>query len=99
MGMRIISKRTLRDFWEAHPDSEQALKAWHADVLHSTWKRPIDITRIYATARPIKNERVVFEIKGNQYRLIVRVNYQRGLVFIRFIGTHAQYDRIDAETV
>ncbi len=97
--MRVIALRTLREFWTTHADAEDALRAWHADAQRAVWKTPGDIRATYATASIIGNNRVVFNIRGNTYRLIVAVNYDYGIVYIRFIGTHAEYDRIDAETV
>lgn len=97
--MRIIARRTLREFWEKHPDARQALQAWYADVKQVTWKAPTEIKAIYRNASIIANNRVVFNIKGNQYRLIVLVQYQSGIVYIRFVGTHQEYDRIDATKI
>lgn len=97
--MRIIARRTLRDFWEKHPDAEQALRAWYQDVRHAEWKTPQDIRQVYATASISANNRVVFNIRGNNYRLIVAINYTLGIVYIRFIGTHNEYDQIDAATI
>lgn len=97
--MRIIARKTLREYWERHPAVRPALQAWYADVSHATWKSPSDIKRIYANASILPNNHVVFNIKGNQYRLIVVVQYEYGIVFIRFIGTHAEYDKIDAATI
>src|SRR5512139_1141491 len=98
-SMRIIAKKTLRDFWEHHPDAEQALKAWHHDAKQAIWKTPNDIRQTYATASIVANNRVVFNIKGNTYRLIVAINYEFGIVYIRFVGTHQDYDLVDAATV
>jgi mRNA interferase HigB len=98
-GMRIIAKRTLRDFWEQHPDAEQVLKAWHHDVKQADWQNPQDVKRLYATASIVGNNRVVFNIRGNFYRLVVAINYEFRIVYVRFIGTHKAYDQIDAETV
>lgn len=97
--MRIIARRTLREFWEHHPDAEQALRAWYQDAHHATWNTPADIRQTYATASIIANNRVVFNIRGNNYRLVVAINYDFGIVYIRFIGTHAEYDSIDATSV
>jgi mRNA interferase HigB len=94
--MHIISRRTLRDFWEKHPDSKASLQTWFHDVDRADWKSPADIKAIYVTASFLGDNRVVFNIKGNHYRIIVVVVYQNGLVFIRFVGTHQEYDRIDA---
>ena len=97
--MRIIARRPLREFWETHPDAEQALRAWYQDARQADWKTPHDIRQRYATASIIANNRVVFNIRGNHYRLIVAVNYAFGIVYIRFIGTHMEYDDIDATTI
>lgn len=97
--MRIIAKRALRDFWEQHADVEQALKAWYQDAKQADWNSPQDIRQTYATASILPNNRVVFNIRGNTYRLIVAVNYDFGIVYIRFIGTHSAYDAIDATSI
>ena len=97
--MRIIAKKTLRDFWERYPDAEDALQAWYHDAKQATWHSPHDIRRVYATASIIANNRVVFNIRGNHYRLIVAINYAVGIVYIRFVGTHKDYDQIDAATI
>lgn len=96
--MRVIAKRTLRDFWEKHPDAEQPLKAWHAEA-EAAWENPAEIKEQYGTASILKDSRVVFNVGGNKYRLIVKINYVYQICYIRFIGTHQEYDRIDAETV
>ena len=96
---RIIAKRTLRLFWEKHADSEQYLKTWYETARISNWKSPTDIKKSYANASILKDSRVVFNIKGNSYRLIVKFNYQRQWAFIRFIGTHSEYDRVNAEII
>ena len=97
--MRVIARKTLRKFWERHPDAEQALRAWYQDALHAEWKTPTDIRQTYATASIIANNRVVFNIRGNNYRLVVAINYEFSIVYIRFIGTHKEYDQIDATTI
>lgn len=97
--MRVIALKTLRDSWEQHPDAEQALRGWFHDAKRADWKIPSDIKAVYRNASIIGNNRVVFNIKGNQYRLIVAIQYQFGLVYIRFIGTHREYDKIDATTI
>ncbi|WP_020529983.1 type II toxin-antitoxin system HigB family toxin [Flexithrix dorotheae] len=96
---RIIAKRTLREFWEKHPETEQYLKTWYDTASNSDWKTPNDIKNTYANASILKNERVVFNVKGNDYRLIVKFNFEKSWIFIRFIGTHAEYDKIDANTI
>lgn len=82
-----------------HPHAEQHLKAWVDEVKRATWTQPVDIKAKYRGASILKNRRVVFNIKGNDYRLVVAVAYRFGAVYIKFIGTHAQYDAIDAETI
>jgi mRNA interferase HigB len=97
--MRIIARSTLREFWEVHTDVEQALRAWIDDVAQADWQSPTDIKSVYANASFIANNRVVFNIKGNKYRLIVHVRYDISILFIRFVGSHAEYDKINAETI
>ena len=97
--MRILSRSTLRNFWESRPDVEEALKTWYYEASHANWLSPTDIKAAHRNASVIANDRVVFNIKGNRYRLIVAVRYDIGIIFIRFIGTHTEYDRVDAETI
>jgi mRNA interferase HigB len=97
--MRIIARSTLRDFWEKHADAEHALRAWYQDAHQAQWKTPEDIKSVYASASIIAGNRVVFNLKGNHYRLIVAVNYQFGIIYIRFIGSHQEYDKENAATV
>lgn len=97
--MHIIALKTLRVFWETHPDAEQPLRAWYAIARRAQWRTPADIRAVYGSASFVGNNRVVFNIKGNDYRLIVLAEYNKGKLFIRFVGTHAEYDRIDASTI
>jgi len=97
--MRIIAVRTLRQFWEQHPQAEASLRGWYAEASKAHWKTPADIKSAHRNASFLGNNRVVFNIKGHDYRLVVAVRYPQQLMFIRFIGTHAAYDRIDAEHV
>jgi mRNA interferase HigB len=97
--MKIVSLKILREFWILHPNAEQHLKAWADEVKRATWTQPADIKAKYRSASILKNRRVVFNIKGNDYRLVVAVAYRFSAVYIKFIGTHAQYDAIDAETI
>ncbi|MBI3538364.1 MAG: type II toxin-antitoxin system HigB family toxin [Chloroflexi bacterium] len=97
--MRVISRKALREFWELHPDARQALQSWYADVKHAKWKSPSEIKDVYRYASIVTNNRVVFNIKGNHYRVIVAIQYQFGIVYIRFVGTHQEYDTIDAATI
>nr|WP_256488681.1 type II toxin-antitoxin system HigB family toxin [Pontibacter sp. HSC-36F09] len=89
----------MRDFWEKHADSEQQLKAWYNEAEQADWKSPNDIKKDYPSASILEDNRMVFNIKGNNYRLIVRINYKYGVVWIRFIGTHAEYDKVDATKI
>lgn len=99
--MRIIVKRTLRRFWElqSYSDSRGPLEAWHSESMKANWKTPQDIKTQFRSASILKKNRVVFNIAGNKYRLIVAVDYKRQAMFIKFIGTHKQYDEIDVETI
>jgi mRNA interferase HigB len=97
--MRIISRKLLREFWETHPDAALPLQSWYRDVSEAEWTSPVDIKNIYKNASILGNNRVVFNIKVNHYRLVVLVAYRHGMVYVRFVGTHAQYDRIDAATI
>ena len=97
--MRIISRKALKTFWDKHPDSEQPLRAWVKHVSNSEWETPTDIKNSYRSASFIANDRVVFNIKGNHYRIIIAIKYQHGVVYIRFVGTHAEYDKINATTI
>jgi len=97
--MRVIAKKILREFWQKHADSEEQLKTWYKEASKSKWKNPVDIKAEYATASILKIGRVVFNICGNKYRLIVDINYIRQWLFIRFIGTHDDYNKIDADKI
>jgi mRNA interferase HigB len=97
--LRIIAKKILRDFWQIHPDSEQQLKAWYQETSKAHWTNPSKIKIEYPSASFLADNRVVFNIKGNQYRLIVKINYDYQMIWIRFIGTHAAYDKINAKTI
>ena len=96
---RIFSKSTLREYWDLQPNSEQYLKTWYDTALSSDWKTPADVKMTYANASILKNSRVVFNIKGNSYRLVAKFNFEKQWIFIRFIGTHSEYDKIDANTI
>ena len=97
--MRVIAKKVLREFWEKHHDSEESLKTWYKEAWKARWTSPADIKAEYTKASILKSGRVVFNICGNKYRLVVDINYIRQWVFIRFIGTHHDYDKIDANKV
>ena len=97
--MQIIAVSDLRLFWARKPDAEQPLKSWVDEVKKAAWNQPADIKDQYRNAGILTNRRVVFNIKGNDYRLVVSVAYRYQAVYVNFIGTHADYDAIDAETV
>jgi mRNA interferase HigB len=97
--MRVIAISTLRAFWIKHPDAQTPLKAWYALASRVQWKSPSDIKDAYRNASFTANNRVVFNIKGNDYRLVILVRYDKGLLFVKFVGTHAQYDKIDVLTI
>ena len=97
--MRVIAVSTLRAFWERYPDAEQPLKAWYEEATSSTWTQPADINAQYRSATVLKNGRVVFNIKDNDYLLIVAIAYKLQIVYVKFVGTHKEYDAVDAETV
>jgi mRNA interferase HigB len=96
---RIFSKGTLRNYWEKHADCEQYLKTWYDTAMNADWKSPGDVKKTYSSASILKGGRIVFNIKGNSYRLVARINFEKQWMFIRFIGTHTEYDKIDAETI
>ena len=96
---RIFAKSTLREFWEVHPDSELYLKTWYLTALNSDWKSPNDAKQSYANASILKNNRIVFNIRGNTFRLVAKFNFEKQWIFIRFIGTHFEYDQVDANTI
>lgn len=96
---RIFAKSTLRAFWEKHTDSEQYLKTWYDTASNADWKTPSDVKQTYANASILKNGRIVFNIKGNSYRLIVKFNFEKQWAFVRFIGSHSDYDKIDANNI
>ena len=97
--MRIIALGTLRDFWQKHADAEVPLRSWYAAASRADWRSPADVKAAYRNASFVANNRIVFNIKGNEYRLVAAVRYNRRMMFIRFIGTHRHYDKIDATAI
>ncbi len=97
--MRVISVKVIKDFFERHVDAEQPLKSWLSEANRANWTSPSDIKHQYKSASILKSKRVVFNIKGNDYRLVVGVAYQYGAVYIKFVGTHKAYSKIDANTI
>ena len=98
-AMRIIAIGTLKAFWARHPQAETPLRAWYAEASRANWSTPAQIKAAHRDASFIGNNRVIFNIKGNDYRLVVAVHYDRYRMFIRFVGTHREYDKIDAATI
>ena len=96
--MRIIAKRALREFWELYPDAEDSLLAWYREVEKEDWAKPSQVKDKYRSASFVGG-RVVFNIKGNDYRLVVKINYPYRVVYVRFVGTHKEYDEIDVKEV
>lgn len=97
--MHVIKRRTLMEFWQKHPDAEQALKTWYGIVRRAKWQSPSDIREIFGSADFLQDNRICFNIRGNNYRLVVKVIYELQRIYIRFVGTHAEYDKIDANTI
>lgn len=97
--MRVISKKQLTYFGNLFPDAKAALQAWYAEANFAAWKNPAEIKEQYGNASILKNSRVVFNICGNKYRLVVQINFPYSVIYIRFIGTHKEYDAIDAEVI
>jgi mRNA interferase HigB len=97
--MRVIASSTLREFWLEHGDAEQPLRAWYHEVKAAQWDDPSKLKNFYLTASILKAGRVVFNISGNKFRLVCQISYAHQIVFVKFVGTHEQYDQIDAQTV
>ena len=98
-AVRVIAVAALRAFWQKHPDAEQPLKAWFEEVTKASWSQPSDIKARYRSASVLKDRRMVFNIKGNEYRLIVATANRLLIVYVKFIGTHSEYGAVDAHTV
>ena len=99
--MRVIAKSTLKKFWEipAHNDAKGAIESWYEEAIKAHWRSPQEVKAQYGNASICSNNRVVFNIAGNKYRLVVEIQYQAGIAWVKFIGTHAQYDKIKVENV
>jgi len=97
--MNVISKKTLILFYANHPQAKTPLEVWHSDVRKAQWESSEQIKREYSSASFLRDNRVVFNIKGNDYRLIVHIDYKRKIVRVKFIGTHSEYDKINAEEI
>ena len=98
-GVRLIAIKTLRDYWEANQEIREQLQAWHDVIKAANWITPNELKAQFRNASIIGDNRVLFNIAGNKYRLIVKIHYNTGIVYVRFIGTHKEYDKIDAEQV
>jgi mRNA interferase HigB len=97
--MRVIARKTLSDYWQEEAESEQELKAWFAEAQNAEWRKPADVKTKFGNASILKDGRVVFNICGNKYRLVVKINYAFHTIYIRFVGTHKEYDNINAQTI
>jgi mRNA interferase HigB len=97
--LRVISIKILREFWEIHSECQQQLKSWFQETSKAEWKNPNEIKLEYPSASLLGDNRVVFNIKGNHYRIIVKINFEYKMVWIRFVGTHSEYDKIDANKI
>lgn len=97
--MNVIAKSTLREFWEKHPDAETPLKEWYNIAVKANWQMPGNVTDAISNSRYIGNGRFIFKIKGNDYRLVVRIAFLPKHIYIRFVGSHTEYDKIDAKTI
>jgi len=99
--MRVLAKRTLKTFWNRpnRRDAQAPLEAWHQEAQRAKWASPHAVKVQFATASVVGGNRVVFNIAGNKYRLVVEMQYRAGIVWVKFVGTHEEYDRIDVETV
>ena len=97
--MRIIARKSLREFWARVPEAERPLRSWFAEAKAARWEKPSDIKAYYASASILSGGRVVFNIGGNKFRLVTWINYSAGIVFIKFIGTHDEYNSIDARSI
>jgi len=99
--MHVISRKTLVDFYQqpGRQDAKGPLEAWYYEANHAQWTSPAEVKDQYRSASILRDNRIVFNIAGNKYRLVVRINYSSKTVFVRFIGTHQEYDKIDAEVI
>ena len=97
--MRVLAKKILREFWDLYPETEQQLKSWFQEAVKNEWPNPNFVKNAFPNARLISDNRVIFNIKGNQFRLVIKVNYKYQMVYVRFIGTHEEYDQIDATKI
>jgi len=97
--VRIVAKGTLRTFWTKHKDCEEQLKSWYNEVSKTNWNNPNELKKEYPSASILEDNRIVFNIKGNNYRLIVKINYEYKILWIKFIGTHGEYDKINANKI
>lgn len=96
---RIFAKSILRKYWKKHPETEKYLKTWYDTAISSDWRKPNDVKKTYTHASILKDNRIVFNIKGNDFRLVTKFNFEKQWIFIRFIGTHKEYDKINAEII
>jgi mRNA interferase HigB len=97
INVHIVSKKTLKDYYSKHKETKSQLEAWYYEAKNSNWNNPVEIKEKFRTASIIGDNKVVFNIKGNKYRLVTKINYRMKTVYIKFIGTHKEYDKINVE--
>jgi len=97
--LRVIAKKTLREFWLKHPNCKEQLKSWFAEAENGEWANPNYVKDKFPNSRILPDNRVIFNIKGNEIRLVVKINYKDGMIWIRFIGTHEEYNKIDSTKI
>lgn len=97
--MRIIARNRLTAFWDRHPETEASLRHWHEVAATASWHNPLEVVADFSKAKSLNGERVRFEVAGGDYRMVVAFDWRRSIAFIKFIGSHAEYDRIDALTI
>ncbi len=97
--MRVIARNRLLAFWARHPETEASLKHWHEVTAAATWSSPYEVVSTFSKAKSLNGERVRFEVSGGDYQMVVAFDWKRSIAFIKFVGTHAEYDKIDALTV
>jgi len=97
INVRVVKRKTLVDFYSKHKETKNQLDVWYYEAKNSNWNNPVEVKEKYGTASIVGDNKVVFNIKGNKYRLVTKINYQMKIVYIKFIGTHKEYDKINVE--
>ncbi len=97
--MRVVAKSTLREYWDNHPECKQPLLSWYKVAIKAKWSNFNEIKEQFGSCKIVGNDRIVFKVKGNNYRLIIKISFENQLIYIRFLGTHSEYDLIDAKQI